>query len=235
MFSFRLFPSFEKPVVRQRFLNVQPQRRGYGGIGAVLAFSALCAFLLALPDTSQPPKAPARAAVATPAKPAAIETTAGTAAAADDEPAVKLSALCDKPTARRACAEAKAAKEARLAAAFARAEAETKTAPSSPSRAVARQALAAARTGAEPEDAEAEQAAPPPPKQKMKTIRVADDTPVERLVHVYDHIAPDGRRVPVYRRSDGRYEFGTVANGEYRQTRRAELGQPRTFNFFGLQ
>ncbi len=221
--SLRLFPSFEKPVDRQRYLNVQPQRRGYGGIVAVLAFAGLCGFLLALPDRSLPPQAPAPSA-----KP--VEKVA--AVTADDS--AKPTMLCnDKPTARRACADAKAAREARLAQALARAD--TAARRSSPADARARKvAVAASNANAEAAPAEGEQPAAIAPRQKPKVPR-ADDAPVERLVHVYDHVAPDGTRVPVYRRGNGGYEFGAVADGEYRQSRRAELGQPRSPSFFGLQ
>ncbi len=231
MLSLRLFPSFEKPVDRQRYLNVQPQRRGYGGIAAVLAFAGLCGFLLALPDRSLSPQVPVRVAVTTSsAKP--VEKVAAVTA---DESA-KLTTLCnDKPTARRACADAKAAREARLAQAFARAEAANGAArPSSPAVARARKAAVAANSAsAEATPAGGEQPGAAAPR-KPKAPR-ADDAPVERLVHVYDHIAPDGSRVPVYRRGNGSYEFGAVADGQYRQSRRAELGQPRTPSVFGLQ
>lgn len=236
MFSLRLFPSFEKPVARQRYINVQPQRPGYGGIGGVLVLSALCGIgiVLALPETPQLSSAAPRTAVTATLKQApAIETTA-TAAADDDEIFRKLSALCtDKPTARRACAEAKAAKEARLAAALARAEADPPKTQSASAAAGAGKASATAKASVEPEEANAEVPSPAP-RQKTKTARVADEAPVDRLVHVYDHVAPDGRRVPVYRRSNGRYEFGAIVDGEYQQSRSAELTPPRR-SYFGLQ
>lgn len=62
--------------------------------------------------------------------------------------------------------------------------------------------------------------------------RQVREAPVERLVKVYEQVMPDGRRVPVYRRSgSGAYETGTVVDGEYRPARRAEAGA----RYFGLQ
>ncbi len=233
MFSLRLFPSFEKPVARQKYLNVSPLRRSYGGIVAVLALSALWGLLLTVPDALQLPKTPAVEKPQTvAAKPE--QTVAAAPTAAEDESVIRLSALCtDKPTARRACAAVKAAREARLAEAHARAEAKAATS-SSPPAVRARKTSTAASGASAQATAETEQSVSGP-RQKTKTARVADETPVARLVHVYDHIAPDGQRVPVYRRGNGAYEFGAVVDGEYRQSRRAELGQPRVPNIFGLQ
>jgi hypothetical protein len=44
-------------------------------------------------------------------------------------------------------------------------------------------------------------------------------------------VLPDGRRVSVYRRSNGSYEVGSIVDGEYRPTRRTEAGA----RYFGLQ
>jgi hypothetical protein len=67
------------------------------------------------------------------------------------------------------------------------------------------------------------------PEEVERAVR---EVPVERLVKVYEQVMPDGRRVPVYRRSgSGGYETGTIVDGEYRPARRAEAGA----RFFGLQ
>jgi hypothetical protein len=72
------------------------------------------------------------------------------------------------------------------------------------------------------------------PKAKQQRQRAADrddDGPVERLTRVGERTMPDGRRVTVYRRSNGTYEVGSVVDGEYRPTRRMEAGA----RYFGLQ
>ncbi len=208
-----LFPSFEKPVARQPYIKLERPRRRLSGVGIVLGVSVLFGILFALPEILQVPKgqsqfdepAPAKITQATPA-PAAASTAEMPAAYADaSPPAVKLSVLCvEKPTVRRACAQAKAAKEALLSGALARADA-------------------------------APAAQPTAPKPKAKTMRAPDAAPAERLVRVYDQVMPDGRRVPVYRRANGSLEVGTVAEGEYRPSRSAELAQPGGSGFFGLQ
>jgi hypothetical protein len=241
MFSLRLFPSFERPVDRKRYLNVQPQRRGYGVIGAVAALSALLGtgIVLALPETSQLASAPPRAVMAAKSNPQpAIEQTA----AAEDERLGRPSyALCtEKPTARRACVQIKAAREARLAAGMEPEPPVTSPSPSPAAVAATPTAAATATASSESGQSRAEpppQAAPAPaPRPKVKIARTAVDTPTVRRVHVYDHIAPDGRRVPVYRRPNGGYEFGAIEGGEYRPSRSAELGPPRRgFTYFRLQ
>jgi hypothetical protein len=69
------------------------------------------------------------------------------------------------------------------------------------------------------------------PRPKTKKIR-PPEAPAERLVHVYDDVLPDGRRVPVYRRANGAFETGAVVEGEYRPGRTVQLREPR---YFGLQ
>ena len=72
-------------------------------------------------------------------------------------------------------------------------------------------------------------------KQRNQDQRNQDNAPTERLVRVYDQVLPDGRRVPVYRRvGSGGLETGTIVDGEYRPTRRANL-EPPGGRLFGLQ
>ena len=209
-----LFPSFEKPVARQPYIKLERPGRRMNGVGIVLAISVLFGILFALPEILQVPKgqpqfddiAPVKTTQAAPVTMAAASTAETPAAYADaSPPAVKLSVLCaEKPTVRRACVQAKAAKEALLSGALARADA-------------------------------APAAQPTAPKPKAKTMRAPDAAPAERLVRVYDQVMPDGRRVPVYRRANGSLEVGTVAEGEYRPSRSAELAPPGGPGVFGLQ
>ncbi len=211
-----LFPSFEKPVARQPYINLERPRRRLSGVGIALGVSVLFGSALALPQILQLPKgqqqfdapSPAKTEAAAPGETATISSETAAAYADAAQPSVKLSALCaEKPTARRACAQAQAAKEALLSGALARADA----APA------------------------AQQPAASGPKPKAKIVRAPDAASVERLVRVYDQVMPDGRRVPVYRRADGSLEVGTVADGEYRPSRSAELAPPAGRGFFGLQ
>jgi hypothetical protein len=116
------FPSFEKPVERQRYLNLEPETHEFRGVGAVLLLAASCGVALALWEPSQQVTTPfattsaSRSGPAAAAKPAAQETTA-IADPAEDEvaPIAKLSTVCSqRATARRDCASAKALKDARL-------------------------------------------------------------------------------------------------------------------------
>lgn len=116
------FPSFEKPVERQRYLNLEPETHEFRGVGAVLLLAASCGVALALWEPSQQVTTPfattsaSRPAPAAAAKPAAQETTA-VADPVEEEvaPTVKLSTVCSqRATARRDCASAKALKDARL-------------------------------------------------------------------------------------------------------------------------
>jgi hypothetical protein len=278
MFSLRLFPTFEKPVERARHLNIEPARRNFGGVAAVLVLAASCGVALALwePSTrsttpfvtaSTPSVAEATkvAAAPQPAGKAVAQETTAAAEVEDDEPAltVKLSSQCtQRATARRDCANVKALKEARL-----KAPAPVPTPPAKPQTAPAvvaqTEAALAVPPKADPAPAvitaavvdQAEAAPPKPVKaveapaasvpeqpgakpqrtatQKTKKPRVLEEPPVERLVRVYDQVLPDGRRVPVYRRANGRLEIGGVVEGEYRSyARRAEVYGTR---YFGLQ
>jgi len=74
-------------------------------------------------------------------------------------------------------------------------------------------------------------AAPKAKRQRTEQRDRDDDGPVERLVRVGERVLPDGRRVSVYRRSNGSYEVGSIVDGEYRPTRRTEAGA----RYFGLQ
>lgn len=240
MFSLRdLFPSFEKPVERQRYLNIEPQRRDFRGIGTVLGLALFCGIALAMWESSHATSTPVATAATQPRpaqadanKAADAETTAAAAAEADDDqpaPTVKLSTACSQRlTARRDCAGVKAFKEARL----------TKPAPAA-KVVQARAASAKVRDAAVVANAQADVPAAQPPQRtaatpKAKRPRVQEETPVERLVHVYDQTLPDGRRVPVYRRVGGGFETGTIVDGEYRPTRRANL-EPPAGRYFGLQ
>ena len=120
-----LFPSFEKPVERPRYLNIEPEAHDFRGIGTVLLLAASCGVALALWEPSHQVTSPfATASVSPPAcaRPpqhgkVAIQETTASADAEDDQPAptVRLSTLCSqRATARRDCASAKAVKEARL-------------------------------------------------------------------------------------------------------------------------
>jgi hypothetical protein len=74
-------------------------------------------------------------------------------------------------------------------------------------------------------------AATPKAKQRQRGADRDDEGPVERLTRVGERVMPDGRRVTVYRRSNGTYEVGSVVDGEYRPTHRTEAGA----RYFGLQ
>jgi hypothetical protein len=121
-----LFPSFEKPDARRRYLNVEPESHDFRGVGTVLLLAASCGVALALWEPSHQVTTPFATASASrsvtasvgASKLAAPETTAA-ADAEDDQstPTVKLSTLCSqRATARRDCASAKAVKDARLTA-----------------------------------------------------------------------------------------------------------------------
>jgi hypothetical protein len=265
MFSLRgLFPSFEKPVERPRYLNLQPARRDFRGIGIVLFLAASCGVALALwePSTlattpfvtaSVPRSAPVEAsktAISAPAEvsKAAIQETTAAAEADDDQatPTVKRSVFCSqRTTARRDCADVKALKEARLKAPEPVVPSKTEAAPVAAKAPDADQPAPASAPAKAPEPVIAANAQPEAPAAqapqrtatapKAKRPRAADDAPVERLVRVYDQILPDGRRVPVYRRAGGGYETGTIVDGEYRPLRRATLEPPYGARRFGLQ
>lgn len=238
-----LFPDFERPAPR-RYLNIRPQPRRLGRkIAGGLFLSLICAIALApLAATDSPPSSPALV-------PVAYLTDAAAQKAVPAEP-VKTAAAkpaCTRTTARKDCAEARAAKAALLAAAVAEpasppAPASAMAAPvvvadnrtETPARVAGTEALAAAEPASE---ADAVAPAKPATKRKAKKTRVADAAPaerserVERLVRVYDQVLPDGRRVPVYRRANGGFESGSIVNGEYRRTALA-LDRAR---YFGMQ
>jgi hypothetical protein len=256
MFLLRgLFPSFEKPVERQRYLNIEPQRRDFRGIGTVLGLAAFCGLALALWEPSHTATTPVVAAATQPGpapadanKAASLETTAA-AEVEDDQPAptVKLSSACaQKATARRDCAGVKALKEARLKAPEPTASKPVQAPPATVKEPSANQAAPVA-VAAKPTDtasaANAQTEAPnAQPQQRMAAAQKAkrsrvqhEEAPLERLVRIYDQVLPDGRRVPVYRRVGGGYETGTIIDGEYRPSRRANLEPPYSARYFGLQ
>lgn len=131
-----LFPSFEKPQARQRYVNIEPESHDFRGVGTVLFLAASCGVALAIwepthqvttpfvtasvprsvtPSASSPRSATPSVSASKVADP---ETTA-TVDAEDDQsaPTVKLSTLCSqRATARRDCANVKAVKDARLTA-----------------------------------------------------------------------------------------------------------------------
>jgi hypothetical protein len=227
-----VFPSFEKPVARAQFLNIQQERRSYRGVAAVLLIAAGCGIGIALWEPSSRVTSPlVSAATTAPAPVAKVAETTAVANVDDDQsvPTVKLSSFCSQRTsARRACANVRAFKDARL------------TAPEPASaKPAATEAMASADTTAtvvaEPasivapaaEEPAAEEPAVQPQKPaapKVVKRRVQDTAPAERLVRVYDQVLPDGRVVPVYRRvGSGSLETGTIVGGEYRPSRRANL------------
>jgi hypothetical protein len=116
------FPSFEKPVDRQRYLNLEPETHEFRGVGAVLLLAATCGVALALWEPSQQVTTPfatapaSRSAPAATGNPATQETTAVADPTEDDvAPTVKLSTVCSqRATARRDCASVRALKDARL-------------------------------------------------------------------------------------------------------------------------
>ena len=253
------FPSFEKPVPRPRYLNIEPEGHDFHGVGVVLLLAASCGVALALWEPSHRVTSPfvtasvsrSAPAGASDAKIASQETNAAADAEDDQPPTVKLSAFCSqRATARRACAEVKAFKEARLKAPDpAAAPSDPAAAPSDPAAAPSKQAQPAvvAAKAAVADQPETAAVAAQPEKPTVQPQRTAaapkakrarppvEEAPVERLVRVYDQIMPDGRRVPVYRRvGSGRYETGIIVDGEYRPSRRANLGPP-TGRYFGLQ
>lgn len=256
MFRF-LFPSFEKPVDRPRYINIEQDSRDFRGIGAVLALAAVCGLGFVLWEPSHQVTTPF--VTATPARPTpatasakAPETTAVAAEAEEDQvvaPTVKLSAQCaQRATARRDCASVRAFKDARLNAPEPAAP-EPDAVPSKP-EAVATKVSASAEPAVVPQAsamiAETPAVAPSdtPVVQTQKTAaapkakrpRPAEEAPVERLVRVYDQVLPDGRRVPVYRRvGTGALETGSIVDGEYRPGRRAANLDSPSSRYFGLQ
>lgn len=251
MFSLRnLFPSFEKPVERPRYLNLEPaRRRDFRGIGTVLGVAVIFGAGFAFWQSANAPSASlavaavqSRPAAIAAGKPAVAVETQAAAVTEEDVPAptVKLSTICaQRKTARRDCASVRAFKEARLnapepaAQAAAPAPAAAKSAKPESAAVPAKPdetAVAGVNTRAEAPAPQRPAAVAPKPKKP----RVDPDAPVERLVRVYDHIMPDGRRVPVYQRAGGGYETGTIVDGEYRPSRRANL-EPPYDRRFGLQ
>jgi hypothetical protein len=187
--------------------------------------------------------------VAVPIRAAAPVVAAPAVTPAVEKPRKVTQVLCgQKTSARRECADIRALKEAKLAPQPAPVEtaaavvaperpgAVEPAAVSEPQTVPATSAIAAeAMAAVMPADA----ASPPArtaARQKPKKARVpADDPPVERLVHVYDQVTSDGRRVPVYRRANGGYETGTIIDDEYRPSRRVNLEPARGTHYFGLQ
>jgi hypothetical protein len=116
-----LFPSFEKPVDRQRYLNLEPETHEFRGVGTVLLLAASCGVALALWEPSQQVTTPfatasaSRSAPPVAGKPVPQETTAVADATEDEAPTVKLSTACSqRATARRDCASVRALKDARV-------------------------------------------------------------------------------------------------------------------------
>jgi hypothetical protein len=255
MFPFRsIFPSFERPVPPPRYLNIRPEGRGIGRkIGALMAGCLAVGIALAQFDGAPPAEGtalPVMGSAAT-AQFAAPAEAMLAATPAIEKPRKITPVVCgQKASVRRDCADIRAAREAKLAPQLILPETSaTVLAPARPGAAaeqiatlrpetpavdtvLAAEAMAAATPAAAPASPPARAAA----RQKPKKVRVpADDPPVERLVHIYDQIAPDGRRVPVYRRNDGGYETGTIVGDEYRASRRVNLEPPRGQRYFGLQ
>jgi hypothetical protein len=119
-----LFPSFEKPGARPRYVNIESESHDFRGVGTVLLLAASCGVALALWEPSHQVTTPfatasaprsVTASVGAP-KVASPETTAAADAEDDQSTAtVKLSTLCSqRATARRDCASVKAVKDARL-------------------------------------------------------------------------------------------------------------------------
>lgn len=223
-----IFPSFEKPVARAQFLNIQQERRSFRGIAAVLLIAAGCGIGIALWEPSSQVTSPlvSEGITAAPAPVAKVAETTAVANADDDQstPTVKLSAFCSQRTsARRACANVKAFRDARLTApepAVAKpAATEAMASAETIASGVAEPASIMAPTPEEPVVQPQKPAAP-----KVVKRRPQETAPVERLVRVYDQVMPDGRVVPVYRRvGSNSLETGTIVGGEYRPSRRANL------------
>ncbi|HZS65034.1 MAG TPA: hypothetical protein VFA53_11150 [Xanthobacteraceae bacterium] len=240
-----LFPTFERPVAQRRYLQLEPRRRHSSGIAVVVGLSAVCgAIFLALPAAPQRPIATPHFLLAEPltAQPdaeATLETDQASADANGDISLQQLSALCngDRPTARRVCVEAKAARDAKLEQVTEQAKAQAKAEENA---ALAAKIAADARAKAALASAQTPQSSQAPAKTKTaldtekRTADNIDKGPVETLVHVYDQVTPDGRIVPVYRSSNGGYRFGAPQGSS--EERRAELQQPRSFfSFFGMR
>lgn len=116
-----LFPSFQQPADRPRYLNVEPERRNFRGVGIVLSLAAFCGVALALWEPSGQVTTPFVTSAAPRSAPATdgaqTETTASVGTDDDQTtPTVKLSTLCSqRATARRDCANVRALKDARNA------------------------------------------------------------------------------------------------------------------------
>src|SRR5262245_56461672 len=118
----RLFPSFEKPVERPRYVNIEPESYEFGGIGTVLLLAATCGVAFALWEPSHQVTSPFATASATRPAPSEIARVASresnsSAESADEEPnpTVGFSNLCSqRATARRDCVSAKALRDARM-------------------------------------------------------------------------------------------------------------------------
>jgi len=245
-----LLPTFERPLAPPTFINIRPEGSRLGRkIGILVAGAFMLGIALAQFDNS--PTLEATAMTASPAPPAMALAEAAApvqslpvAKPAVEKPRKAAQVVCEqKASVRRECADMRAAKEAKLlplpvqtaVAAPARPGAEAVAQPKPETvPSIAAQAMAAVT----PTPAEAAPATPAraAARQKPKKPRVpADDPVVERLVHVYDQIGADGRRVPVYRRASGGYETGTIVDDEYRPSRRVNLEPQRGARYFGLQ
>lgn len=117
-----LFPSFQQPADRPRYLNIEPEGRNFRGVGIVLLLAAVCGVAVALWEPSNQITSPFVTAATPRSAPATVGAQPETAAVDTDDddddqvtPTVKLTTLCSqRATARRDCANVKAMKDARL-------------------------------------------------------------------------------------------------------------------------
>ena len=176
-----LFPSFEKPVERPRYVNIEPESHEFSGVGVVLLLAASCGVALALWEPSHQVTSPFVTATTTRSAPTAAGKTAEpeTIAAADSDddqaqPTVKLSTVCSqRATARRDCADVKAIKDARLKSADPEPVPETVPAPTKQTKRAAVAAKAANSDQAAAPAAAPQVAAVTPPAPAAPAPRIA--------------------------------------------------------------
>ena len=194
-----LFPSFEKPDARRRYLNVEPESHDFRGVGTVLLLAASCGVALALWEPTHQvttpfvtasgsrsvPASTASTASVGASKAAGPETTA-TADAEDDQstPTVKLSTLCSqRATARRDCASVKAVKDARLNA--------PDPDPVSPSPSAASTPSSARASASVPASAAARVSAPAPVREAPPAVVAAKATSAEPVATAVQPESPN--------------------------------------------